>query len=167
MLWEWMDVFKKFCKLSMKRVTSVQYVIIALILHNHPGTEGAPALYMQGSKGVLQHQTCRKKEEKRFPLHSSSRWASVLIPSGARYETDVIFVFCVNWVNYRYWVNYKSLEAGTRRQDTFAPPDCYSHWATKSCLCIFSHSGPVSSFWQCSTAVIWPVESAPSHTEEI
>ena len=70
-----MDVFKEFCKLSMKRVTSVQYVIIALILHNHPGTEGALALYMQGSKGILQHQTCRKKKKKkkkRFPLYSSS-----------------------------------------------------------------------------------------------
>lgn len=57
----------------MKRVTSVQYVIIAFILHNHPGTEGALALYKQGRKGILQHQTCRKKKEKRFPLHSSSR----------------------------------------------------------------------------------------------
>lgn len=63
-----MDVFKEFCKLSMKRATGAQYVIIALILHNHPGTEGALVLCMRGSKGVLHHQTCRKKK-KRFPLH--------------------------------------------------------------------------------------------------
>jgi len=68
-----MDVLKECCKLSMKRVTSVQYVIISLILHNRPGTEGALALYMQGSKGILHHQTCRKQKEERFPLHSSSR----------------------------------------------------------------------------------------------
>lgn len=84
-----MDVFEELCKLSMKRVTSVYYVILALILHNHPGIEGALSSYIQSRKGILQHQTCRKEWEKRFPPHNNSRQDSVLLPSGASFATDV------------------------------------------------------------------------------
>lgn len=164
MLWEWMDVFKEFCKPSMKGVTSVQHVIIAIILHNHPGTEGAQVLYMQGSKGMLQHQTCRKKREKRFPLHNSCRWASVLIPSGAKYGTDVLFLFYVSWVDYRYWVNYKGLRARTRSQNTFVPPDCYHHWITQPRLFFCPSLVLLAPF---CTALIWTMESALDHTEGI
>lgn len=52
MLWEWIDVFKEFCKPSMKEARSMKHVIIAIISQNHPGTEGALVLYMQGSKGI-------------------------------------------------------------------------------------------------------------------
>lgn len=52
MLWEWIDVFKEFCKPSMKGAWSMKHVIIAIISRNHPGTEGALVLYMQGSKGL-------------------------------------------------------------------------------------------------------------------
>lgn len=122
-----MDAFEELCKLSVKRVTSVYYVIIALILHNHTSIEGALSSYIQGRKGILQHQTCRKKWEKRFPLHNNSRQDSVLLPSGAGFGTDVRFLIYITCVNNRYWVIYKRMEAGTRNQDSFVLSDRYSH----------------------------------------
>lgn len=51
----------------MKGVTSVQHVIIAIILHNHPGTEGAQVL----SKAVRACYSTRLAERRgRRGFHS-------------------------------------------------------------------------------------------------